>query len=281
MLSPVPGPAALTPGTHFGQVKTVRQMGSLIVAESRYQPDLETPSHWHQTASFIMVFAGSYREEFAQRQFACGPGGILYRPAGEIHRDRIGSSGAYCVMVEMPAEWMQKVAATGSVLSAPRQAPHDAGIAFRLRRELVLCDELSPFAVEALTMELACEMQRTEVKENASPRWLLQLRERIEEEFASLPPIQMLAREFGIHPGHMSRAFRRRFGCTIGEYARRRKIEYCCEHLCRDTTDLCDLAMRAGFSSQAHMTRVFKMHIAMTPGQFRRLRGQRDLRVRM
>lgn len=265
---------ALMPGAHFGAVKSVRRIGSLILAESRYSPNLKTPRHSHETASFTMVSFGSYREEFSQKRFECSAGGVLYRPAGEVHRDAIGNSGAHCLMVEMPAEWTNKLTGVPldhATISAPRHSRYDAGIAYRLRRELALGDEFSPFVVEALAIELACEMRRASETPDESPRWLLQLRERIEEEFARLPSLSLLADELGVHPGHMARAFRGHFGCTIGEYARRRKIGYCCECLRDRQVDLCDLAIRAGFSSQAHMTRMFKSQMAMTPGQYRRL----------
>jgi len=254
-------------------------MGPLIVAESRYAPQLKTPLHWHETASFTTVFAGNYREDFTHRRFECFAGGFLYRPAGEIHRDRIGASGAHCLMVEVPVEWIARIAGKSCLtLSSPRHTPSDAGIFSRIRRELLLSDELSPMTIEALTIELACASERT-WKTGNSP-WIVQLREWIADEFAALPPLGTLARRLGVHPGHMSRVFRSRFGCTIGEYARGRKIEYCCGQLRRNDASLCDIAARAGFSSQAHMTRVFKIHMGMPPGEFRR-RCRRNWRAKM
>jgi AraC family transcriptional regulator len=247
-------------------------MGCLIVAESRYSPFFRTPSHWHETASFTAVCGGGYREEFAHRQFECGVGGTLYRPAGSIHRDHIGSDGAHCLMVEMPEEWIGQMAVKGLNLSVPWHAPWNSGFAARIRRELMVADELSPLAVEAMVIEVACAWQRDELRRGTLPRWLRLLRERIAAEFAELPQLGVLAEELGVHPGHMARAFRRHLGCTIGEYARRRKIAYCCEQLRHSHASLCDIAAEAGFSSQAHMARVFKLQTSMTPAEFRRLR---------
>lgn len=228
-----------------------------------------------------MVSAGSYREEFSQMRFECLVGGVLYRPAGETHRDTIGSSGAHCLMIEMPAEGTEELAGMHRKILAPRYSPCDAGIAYRLRRELDLGDEFSASVVEALTVELTCEMQRTSKMQGETPRWLVRVRERLEEEFAELPSLHALAVESGVHPGHMARSFRQHFGCTVGEYARHRRIEFCCERLRNGHDSLCDLAVQAGFSSQAHMSRMFKTHMAMTPGEYRRLHRANQASARM
>lgn len=267
-------PSSLAPGVHFGHIQSVQRVGGLILAESRYLPFSETPFHWHETSSFTMVFDGGYREEFAGKKFECRFGRALYRPAGEVHRDHIGGEGAHCLMVEMPEPWLASMAARGLRLRGPWQAPDCADLAMRVRSELLLSDELSALAIESLVTELACRTQRLAPRPARPPIWLRRLRDRIEADFARLPSLIELAKELDVHPGHMSRAFRRQFGCTIGEYARRRKVAYCCEQLRRERTRLCDLAAQAGFSSQAHMSRVFRLRTAMTPAEFRRRHRQ-------
>ena len=275
-------PQVLAPGAHFGELRSVHEMGSLIVAESYYCPSFETPFHWHETASFTSVFGGGYREEFSPKHFDCGRGDVLYRPAGEIHRDRIGKAGAHCLMVEMPASWLEPIAAVVGSIAGPQHMPNHCDFSARVRRELVLADDLSPLALEALVLELACEMQRYASVEKRPPLWLQRVRDRIDSDFASLPKLETLAIEAGVHIGHMARAFHCHFGSTIGEYARRRKIDFCCEQLRKEDLSLCDLAAQAGFSSQAHFTRVFKAHTGMTPAEFRRTKTPRcEFRARM
>jgi AraC family transcriptional regulator len=272
----------LAPGAHFGSIQSVHTMGSLIVAESEYRPFFQTPHHWHETASFTMVFRGSYLEEFSKTQFDCQFGSALYRPAGEIHRDRISSAGAHCLMVELPNEWLRRIAVRGIGSSGPRHVRNYGDFPARIRKELAVSDNLSPMVVEALVMELACHLERNTHTGQEIPRWVRQLRERIEAEFANLPSLETLAKDLGVHPAHIARSFRQHFGCTIGEYARRRKISFCCEQLRNKTPTLCELAADAGFSSQAHLTRMFKLHTGMTPGEFRRTTsGKRNSSAKM
>jgi AraC family transcriptional regulator len=272
---------ALAPGAHFGKVGSRQTMGSLIVACSDYRPFFETPSHWHETASFTIVSDGSYVEDFGRKLFECKTGSTLYRPAGETHRDRIGKLGARCLMIEMSNDWVQRVAGRGVKLSAPTVRDIGSHLALRIRQEIALSDELSPIVVESLVVEMACEMERASFQDQRCPLWLRQLHERIQVEFSRLPSLETLARDSGVHPGHMARAFRQHFRCTIGECARARKIEFCCEQLLSKNWMLCDLAARAGFSSQAHLTRSFKRHTGMTPGEFRRTIPKRALGIKM
>jgi AraC family transcriptional regulator len=271
----------LAPGAHFGEVGSLHTMGPLIVACSDYRPFFETPSHWHETASFTIVSDGGYVEDFGRKIFECTTGSTLYRPAGETHRDRIGKLGARCLMIEMSNEWVRRIAGRGLTLSSPRVKDIDGRFDLRIRRELAVSDELSPIVVESLVVEMACEMERPSFRVRRCPLWLRQLRDRIEAEFAHLPALEILARDAGVHPGHMARAFRQQFSCTIGECARARKIEFCCARLRSENWSLCDLAARAGFSSQAHLTRSFKRHTGVTPGEFRRAMPKRALGIKM
>jgi quercetin dioxygenase-like cupin family protein len=99
---------SLPPGAHYGQLTQMRDFGNLLMAESHYAPGSVTPMHIHETASFIVTLSGEYMEEHRGQVFDCFPGRILFRTAGERHCDRIGSSGAHCVMLEMRPTWQQR-----------------------------------------------------------------------------------------------------------------------------------------------------------------------------
>lgn len=268
-----PPPTTLQAGSHYGDAGPVRRWGPLVVAESRYPPRSDTPRHAHETASFTFLLDGSYVEEFPGSDVECAPGSLLFRPAHVVHRDRVGTAGARCVMVEVPPEWLRRLEDAGPKLAAPRQTRDRHGFAARIRRELRTGDEMTALALEALAMELACDVQRQAPRGPRPPRWLDDVRERVAAGFADLPSLEELAIEAGVHPAHMARSFRRHFGCTIGGYARRRRIEFCSEQLRGDGASLGEIAARAGFASQAHFTRSFKLHTDMTPGEFRRQAG--------
>jgi AraC family transcriptional regulator len=76
---------------------------------------------------------------------------------------------------------------------------------------------------------------------------------------------------------HLARAFRTRYGVSVGEYGRRLRLEWAAAEVARSDTPLALIAARAGFADQSHFTRVFKQHIGATPGAYRRVVQARDV----
>jgi AraC family transcriptional regulator len=68
--------------------------------------------------------------------------------------------------------------------------------------------------------------------------------------------------------------FHKRFKFTFGlsphRYVMRRRLVSACGLLRDATTSLADAAAAAGLCDQSHMTRLFKAHLGVTPGRWRR-----------
>jgi AraC family transcriptional regulator len=258
----------LPPGAHFGQLTQMRDFGGLIMAESHYAPGFITPMHVHETASFTVILHGEYMEEHRAQVFDCFPGKILFRTAGAQHCDRIGSSGAHCVMLEMRPTWQERLDAT-PLPSSVCQMHDRRDVLLRLRRELTIVDDMTPLAVEALVLELCCQLQRARAAPGRIPLWLRQIQEKLEAEFDCRQSLRVLAADANVHPAHLARAFRQQFGCSVGEYVRGRRIEFACERIA-EGEPLSDIAIGAGFANQPHFSRTFKALTGLSPGEFRR-----------
>jgi AraC family transcriptional regulator len=68
---------------------------------------------------------------------------------------------------------------------------------------------------------------------------------------------------------HLSRIFRQRFGCNIGEYARNWRVEAASRQLATSTSPIAEVAAAAGFADQSHLCRTFKTVSGLTPKEFR------------
>ncbi|MEL7444239.1 MAG: AraC family transcriptional regulator [Pseudomonadota bacterium] len=68
---------------------------------------------------------------------------------------------------------------------------------------------------------------------------------------------------------HFSRGFRKAIGMSAHQYVLERRLTRARELLSGDQP-LAEVAYAVGFSSQAHMTDVFRKHIGVTPGRYRR-----------
>jgi AraC family transcriptional regulator len=102
------------------------------------------------------------------------------------------------------------------------------------------------------------------------PQWLEQARERIHADLAARPSLTGLAESVGVHPVTLARAFRRAFGCTVGEYVRTLRIERATRQLAETDLPLAVIALAEGFSDQSHFSNLFRQHNGLSPFQFRR-----------
>ena len=88
--------------------------------------------------------------------------------------------------------------------------------------------------------------------------------------------IDFLAAKAGMSPA----LFRRRFTDTIGmpvhSYVLKERIERACELIDECNLPLAAIAAQCGFSSQSHMTRIFRRELGVTPAERRRAEADLD-----
>jgi AraC family transcriptional regulator len=72
-----------------------------------------------------------------------------------------------------------------------------------------------------------------------------------------------------VHPIHLARTFRARYGISVGEYGRRVRIEWAAAEIARGESSLAAVATEAGFADQSHFTRLFRRYVGTTPARFR------------
>jgi AraC family transcriptional regulator len=146
-------------------------------------------------------------------------------------------------------------------------------LATRINKEMRVMDTASVLAIEGLTLELIADLSRQlqSSRENKLPRWLARAKEMLHERCAETISLDDVAKEVDIHPVHLARQFRKFYGCTLGEYLRELRIQSACRKLSTSDMALVDIALAAGFSHQAHFSRLFKRYTGMTPTEFRSL----------
>ncbi len=157
-----------------------------------------------------------------------------------------------------------------------RTIRHSSGLpnwlALRLYREFLRGDGASPLALEGLALELLAESSRHGPipLDRETPRWLLRVRDLLHSRFPDDLPLAAVAAEGGVHPAHLARAFRTHFGCTVGDYVRRLRVEDACLQLATSDAPLVAIALDSGFADQSHFAKTFRRQMGMTPGEYRR-----------
>ena len=113
--------------------------------------------------------------------------------------------------------------------------------------------------------------QKTDSTVSALPPYALKrVLDRIEHSFQSEISLATLAEEAGYSRGHFLKMFRASMGMTPHRYLLKRRIDHARTLLKRPKIRIIDVAADCGFSSQAHLNQVFRKHVGVTPGDYRR-----------
>lgn len=279
-------PVALPVGTFCGMGARVRDSGGIRLTESVHGPHLTTPRHTHGVSYFCYVLAGGFEEQGARGALQGVPGTVIFHPADVWHTDRFVEQPTRCLNVEVP-----DACEAGRILT--RAGTRMEGLvggrahvfAAELARELAEWDTTSSIVVDGLVLSLAAVtaretdtrhgVRRAQRLGRASWKWVDRAAEMLRTSRAAPPTSSDLAAMAGVSVATIHRGFLRRFGCTIGEFVRRERIEAARRALLADNSPLAQIALVNGFADQAHFTRLFRRATGWTPAAYRRMHQQR------
>jgi AraC family transcriptional regulator len=263
----------LPPGHFYGETSEKYEVAEFRLMDATYPALMTLPKHSHTRACFSVMLQGALSETYERRSLEWRPFSVGFNPPDEEHSNFIHDTGARFLIVEVGPGWLQRVSEYSEILrrSFIFQAEQLKHIGFRLYREAQQVDAVSQLAIEGLLFEVIAETSRLDAKRKPDrhPRWLAQARELIHAHFADSLTITAIAQTVGIHPVHLARVFRIHYQCTIGDYVRRLRIDFVCRELSSDSASLAEIACKAGFYDQGHLSRVFKRLTGMTPTQYR------------
>jgi len=250
-----------------------RVVRDLPLAEAEYAANVELPKHSHRHAGFSLILKGGYTESYGKTVLELKPSRVKFQPAGELHTDVYGKENVHCFFVELEPEWLRRMGAEALVGSNPcvYAGSSVAWLMMKLRREFRAMDDEAPLAIEGIALDLIAETSRNRKRESVDRQltWLRQAREFINEEFTQPLTLSAIAESVKVHPVYLANSFRRRYGCSVGEYLRQRRIEFACHRISDSKDSLAEVALAAGFSNQSHFSRTFKQLTGMTPAQYR------------
>lgn len=269
-------PIRLSPGQQYGKTVNSLQVGNFRLCERAYPPGYRTPVHSHERPLFCFVVNGSYTETYGSLTRSCRPATLLFHPAEEIHAEHFHETGGCSFVVELDSEWFTTTLREHACLvesPAAFRGGTTALVGRRLYKEFREIDDVSPLVIEGLVLELIGETARRAASEKVDaqhmPRWLKEASELLRARYSQRLTLAGIAGEVGVHPTHLSQTFTRTFRCTVGDFIRRRRIEYACQELASSNTPLATIALEAGFCDQSHFTRTFKRHIGVAPSEYR------------
>lgn len=235
------------------------------------------PRHTHPDPTICYVLSGGFSETSAGAVAECPADILKVMPAGEPHSNRFGTGETHGLRIEVDRRRFAEVPEIYRALDERhlQQGGRGGLLARRLAGEIATTDTAGPIAVEGLALELVAELARSRRAAPAihPPRWLLVAEELVRARFRGTASVGEIARIVGVHPATLARAYRRRFGCTIGERVRMLRVEHAARELLETSEPLSAIAFEAGFYDQSHFTNVFRRQLGVTPAAYR-MRGR-------
>jgi AraC family transcriptional regulator len=249
------------------------EAGPFRITEVRFGAGGRIEPHYHDRPNIGVMLGGSFDLAFETRSFSCEPGSVFVEPAGDTHCNCMGCRGAWVLAVQPDPDRAEYWSGKGTQFNAPEQFchPHALHLARRLARECHTRDAFAPLMIEGLALELLAVVGRSHAAGcRARPAGRLS---RIAEMLRDLPPrrvaIGELAHETGVHPAHLARQFRNRYGRSLGGFLLERRLEWAAEQLTATGRPIAVIAIQAGFADQSHFTRRFREYAGMTPKCYR------------
>ena len=248
-----------------------RRTVSATIEEENHNRAFSYSKHDHKRAYFTLTDNFVYREELGRKTLYHPANTILWRPAGISHADSMKHKNGCSFSVFLGDSGLQTLSDYAQI---PNEfSEHNSYLVFlagRLHHEFKNWDSCSPLVSEGLVLEMigrAAKFRHRVRKE--PPKWLKDVVEILDCDFADKQTNRKLADIVAIHPIHLARIFRQFYGCSIGEYVKKKRVEFATGLLIKKEVPLAEIAYASGFSDQSQFTRVFKAETGVTPGNFR------------
>lgn len=232
-------------------------------------PGTRLQGHGHESGHVCLVEGGSFEERVSGRTEACHPGTLRVSRPGTEHEITAGSEGVDCLLLEFPGTFLDDATPTLVPSFFCRYPSITSALPTLMRRGGPDRD----WELESAIYELMARVGRENRFRRAGvpPAWLRRVRDRLAAGGDRRPELSELATESGVNACHLVRSFRDHYGMSMGEWARRRRLERARHLISRGQDSLSRIAVELGFADQPHLTRDFRARYGVTPGVWRRL----------
>jgi AraC family transcriptional regulator len=241
---------------------------------------------------FVAVWSGapSYGERPNLRGqsvvFAKRPGSISLLPAGQAPPLRLSSSTEITVVAFEPAFIARAEASLERKVNAPFleklviEDPELSTLVSLLMKECEAGGVHGRIYAESLAYAIAMRFvylvreerhERSPYRPISSPQSIHRVLERLHIEFALDLNLSTMAAQSGYSLRHFLRIFEEATGRTPHRYLLHLRLKHATELIRKRSMPLVDIAVACGFSSQSHMSRVFRKLCGATPGEIRRM----------
>lgn len=214
-----------------------------------------------QTGSHAI--ASDRREAFCRR-----PNSVALTPAGCEVKSGSAAGGEYLLLSGGDIRFYDARYRTNLMIAEALP------MATEMRRWFLTGETPDPLLAEAGLAQLIATAARPQSEPKAA-RWMTAQRfrrvaELIETDLATDLTVAGLARSVGVSSSFLSRAFSAFCGQSPYDYIVARRLQRSRQLIRETDTSLADIAVACGFSSQSHMTSLFRKRLGISPGRLDR-----------
>ena len=255
-----------------GHVILKRRSTVAEFADALYWRAFSYPDHYHKKSYFMLTNHCVYKERLGSKVFYHPPNTVLWRPPEISHSDGMEQTNGRSFSVFVKDRLIRKNAEYTSIPAEfSEKNSHLVFLANRLQNEFRSWTEGSELIAEGLVLEMLGYIAKNKIPaDKTPPKWITRIVEKLEDEYTQKHTNIALAGEFGVHPVHLARTFRKYYGRSVGTYLKEIRIHRAILLVMQRKLTLAEVGYLSGFSDQSHFTRAFKDIIGITPGEFRR-----------
>jgi AraC family transcriptional regulator len=261
---------ALQSARYLGQLNHSKEAGGFLASITSY-PNVPYAEnlHYHEAFVLSLVLKGGNLEKRKAGAVQRIPGTVTCHDAGEPHQSTRMLPGSCHVNLEISDQFMKTYELHTHAAALEKGNPVDYRfLMLKIYQELVTNDRESLLSIESSLLHLLQFAGRSDCQEG-SPAWVLKVREALYDKWNENLTLGELALIANLHPVNLSGYFPKYFGCTMGEFRRKVKMEKALELLKHQDLSLTAIAHDCGFADQSHFTRICKGMTGWNPKQLK------------
>lgn len=258
----------LKKNTFLGNTKEKFQIESCSISVVNYNKPVSEDWHYHEDTHLSLILQGGNLESRKKYDSQVFSGKIMIYNQGEIHRNRHTLFPSKNLNLEIKNDFFKKSNLSFNNLNLIENINLEAYLdLIKIYNELHINDVYTSDSIE-LSIKSLFTTKKESLKK---PKWVIQLKEIVEDRWNEFISLNELAIELNVHPVTISKYFKKFYNCSLGDYMRKVKLKRALHFLFHTKMSITEIAFKCGFSDHSHMIRVFKLYLKINPKNIRKI----------
>lgn len=255
-------------GEYNGIIENSITIDNAIISKTSYLKDPNPTWHCHENMHIAFVMQNAQSEISNKVYSVDRTGSVLFYHSGEMHKYTTFDPVSRSINIEIPHSFLKRYSLTDADIKRNIEEKANAkSLILNMHKELLMNSPETSNNIKSLVLELISSSERHE----ATPNWIFELKNILHDYWRESLDLETLGKTLSVHPVTISKNFKKYFGCTLGEYRRKIRIEKSIALIKENKMTLSEIAHYCCFADQSHFTRNFKEYSGYLPSEFQKL----------